>query len=258
MSDKEKLDPSHFQGKSAINHIAEKQAQGLIFSAEVHGVELPGHFSAAMNGARETALFLVMIWLLATCLNAQDLLLPILAAFGAGWIVWMTGRSAWLGWIRLERLHRILEQEKWEIEHNRPQEREELKELYSAKGFEGKLLEDVVDVLMADGDRLLRVMVEEELGLRLESQDHPLKQAFGTFLGCLTSLTIVLLFSFFSPFTGPPIAAATLLAAATGSATQYEKNRLMPAVLWNVGVATLAVVVAYFLSIAFFSGHRHT
>ncbi len=94
------------------------------------------------------------------------------------------GRSAWLGWSRLERLHRILAQEKWEIEHNREQEREELGVLYAAKGFEGKLLEDVLDVLMADGDRLLKVMVEEELGLTLESQVHPLKQGLGAGFEC--------------------------------------------------------------------------
>ena len=32
---------------------------------------------------------------------------------------------------------------------------------------------------MADGDRLLRVMLEEELGFSLEVYDHPLKQALG-------------------------------------------------------------------------------
>ncbi len=35
---------------------------------------------------------------------------------------------------------------------------------------------------MADDNRLLRVMLEEELGLTLEAYEHPLKQAFGALL----------------------------------------------------------------------------
>ena len=92
-----------------------------------------------------------------------------------------------LGWARLERLHRIVEEERYEIENHRQQEREELKELYRAKGFQGKLLDEVVDVLMADGERLLKVMVEEELGLSLQSQEHPLKQGAGSALGAFVA-----------------------------------------------------------------------
>src|SRR6185295_12766345 len=81
----------------------------------------------------------------------------------------------------------VLEQERWEIEHHRQQERDELKELYRAKGFEGKLLEDVLDVLMADDDRLLKVMLEEEMGLQLAQLDHPMKQGLGAAFGALVS-----------------------------------------------------------------------
>src|SRR5262249_53556095 len=131
---------------------------------------------------------------------------PLLIVAGA-WLIWKTGRSAWLGWSRIERLHRVVEQEKWEIEHHRQQEREELKALYATKGFEGKLLEDVLDVLMADGDRLLRVMVEEELGLTLESHEHPLKQAVGAGLGVLFSSILCLFGLWLYPSLGLLIAA---------------------------------------------------
>ena len=78
---------------------------------------------------------------------------------------------------------RLLEEEKWEIEHNRNQEKVELKVLYRAKGFEGKLLDDVVDVLMADDKRALHIMLKEELGMTLEAYEHPLKQSLGALLG---------------------------------------------------------------------------
>ncbi len=43
----------------------------------------------------------------------------LLLIFSAGWVVWKTARSALLGWARIERLHRVIEEERWEIEHHR-------------------------------------------------------------------------------------------------------------------------------------------
>ena len=88
-----------------------------------------------------------------------------------------------LGWSRLERLHRVIEEERWEIEHHRPQEREELRALYAAKGLRENSSMRSIEVLMADDNRLFQVMLEEELGLTLEAYEHPLKQAFGAFFG---------------------------------------------------------------------------
>ena len=159
---------THFTGKDPLEHVAEKIAEGKLSSVEVHGTELPGHISAGADAARETAVVLLLISsiLLSLHLPLSQLTVDILI-FSTGWTLWKFGRSAWLGWSRLERLHRVVKQEKWEIDNNRDQERMELRELYAAKGFEGKLLDHVIDVLMADGDRLLKVMLEEELGLNL-------------------------------------------------------------------------------------------
>jgi VIT1/CCC1 family predicted Fe2+/Mn2+ transporter len=142
----------------------------------------------------------------------------------------------------------VVAQEKWEIEHNRPQEREELKALYSAKGFEGKLLDDVIDVLMADGDRLLRVMVEEELGLSLESHEHPLKQAIGAALGALIGCALCLLVFFIYPPWGIVIGAALAMILSAASAAQHEGNKLVPAIVWNLGIGAIAFGFAWFMT----------
>lgn len=238
--------PSHFQGKDAIGHVIEAQAQGIIASAEIHGTEVPGHISAGADAARETAVILLLVWSLLSGLHVPNLL-PALSIFACGWIIWKFGRSAWLGWSRLERLHRVLEQERYEILHHRQQEREELKELYAAKGFEGKLLEDVLDVLMADDNRLLRVMVEEELGLSLHSHEHPLKQGIGALIGSLfTSLVCLASIWIFPAFGIVPIA---LVIVGIGAAiTAYHaRNRMIPAVVWNFGIGALAFGCVYFL-----------
>jgi hypothetical protein len=157
----------------------------------------------------------------------------LLLFFSCGLLIWKAGRSALLGWARLERLHRLTEEERWEIEHHPTQEKEELTELYRAKGFDGKLLEEVVDVLMADDNRLLGVMLEEELGLTLEVYDHPLKQAAGAAAGVtVVAVTLLLLFWFF-PLYGIPAGATLMLAIFSTLAATKERNRALPALIWN-------------------------
>ena len=121
------MSSSHFDKKEAIDHVVEKQVMGIVDAQEAHGTEIPGHLSSATDSAKETALYLCFLLILP---------LPLLFVFlfFIAVLVWKTGRSALLGWTRLERLHRVTAQEKWEIEHHRGQEREELKALYEAKG----------------------------------------------------------------------------------------------------------------------------
>lgn len=240
--------PSHFRGKDAVGHVAEAQAQGIADSAEIHGVEIPGPISAACDAVRETALSLLFTWTLLSPfgLSTYDLVL-FLAIFAAGWLFWKGGRSAWLGWSRLERLHRIVAQEKWEIEHNRPQEKSELKALYAAKGFEGKLLDDVIEVLMSDGDRLLKVMVEEELGLTLEVHEHPLKQGLWAFFGAFLGACFVLIGLFALPSYGVILGSFLAIGLAAYIAAKYEDNAFVPAIVWNLGLASVAYGFVYFL-----------
>lgn len=245
---------AHFKDKEAIAHVVEAHARGIIASAEIHGTELPGHIFAGTDAAKEMGLILSFFWILASAfaVPAQQMT-TLLFIFTTGWIVWKTGRSALLGWSRLERLHRIVEQERWEIEHNREQEREELTALYRAKGFDGKLLEDVIDVMMADGDRLLTVMVEEELGLSLESYEHPLKQSMGALIGSLCAAVVCFAGLYLMPQKGILLGTLLSMAVATGIATKYEQNRIIPAIIWNLALGIFAFGTLYFL-IAFFFG----
>ncbi|MGE3953676.1 MAG: VIT1/CCC1 transporter family protein [Parachlamydiales bacterium] len=237
----------HFQGKAALHHVVEKRTEAIRSFAEDHGTEIPGHISAMADAAREMALFLTLFTLLLTAIGLQ--MVPLLLGLGTsafGYLVWKMGRSAHLGWARLERLHRVIAQEKWEIEHHRAQEREELEALYGAKGFEGKLLDEVVDVLMADQDRLLRVMVEEEMGLNLQVYEHPLKQCVGAGLGALLSALLALIGALLWFPYGLGIGAIVIFIGAGILAAHYQGNRWLPTVIWTLAIALLAVGVALF------------
>lgn len=232
---------NHFKGKDALSHVIDARIKGRLASAEVHGTELPGHVSAAADAAKESAFYILLLWTLLKDVN-------MLLLFTAALIFWKVGRSAILGWSRLERLHRVIEEERYEIEHHRAQEKEELKALYAAKGFSGRLLDEVVEVLMADDNRLLQVMLEEELGLNLESHEHPLKQALGAFLGVIGSALVLSFGLFILPYWGVPLCACVVIGLSAGTTAQLEKNRPLPAIVWNLAVTVLATGVAYFLS----------
>jgi vacuolar iron transporter family protein len=233
----------HFQGKTVIDHLKDARLRGATASMEVHGVEMPGHIAAGADSAKETILVLLFLWIL-----LPDFSMRILLTFSLGWLLWKFGRSAFLGWSRLERLHRLIEEERWEIEHHRAQEREELKELYRVKGFSGKLLEEVIDVLMADDNRLLRVMLEEELGLSLEVYEHPLKQATGAALGVLLASLFFALGFYLHPLYGTAGASLLVLIAAASLAAKLEKNRGLSAIIWSISLIILSCGVIFFLS----------
>jgi VIT1/CCC1 family predicted Fe2+/Mn2+ transporter len=206
---------------------------------------LPGHYNAAADSAKETAFLIIVLTTL-----FHEIGFPygwFLMVFLFGWLFWKTGRSAILGWSRLERLHRLIEEERWEIEHHRAQEKEELIALYAAKGFSGRLLEEVVEVLMADDNRLLQVMLEEELGLQVESYEHPLKQALGAAAGVIGASIMIAFGLFALPYLGALTLAGVVIALSAGIVASKEKNRPLPSIVWNLAAAALAAGCAYFL-----------
>lgn len=239
----------HFKGKSVVEHLKEARTKGVEASHETHGIEMPGHVAACADASKETAVILSLFWILLFSFSLPEKKILILFSFfGIGLAIWKAGRSALLGWARMERLHRLVEEERWEITHHRAQERSELAEMYRAKGFEGPLLENVLDVLMSDDNRLLKVMLEEELGLTLETYEHPLKQSLGAFLGVLATCLLCMLGLQMHTYWGLPIAVMVCMGVATYSAAKIEKNRLSTAILWNLALCVLVISAVYFVS----------
>lgn len=80
--------------------------------------------------------------------------------------------------------HKHKQHEYWEIEHYREREVEEIRQIYIEKGFEGELLEKAIEVITADKDRWVDVMMKEEL-MMVEESKPPLKSALVTFTSFL-------------------------------------------------------------------------
>lgn len=247
----------HFQGKEALQHVVEMRARGVASKAEVHGEEVPGHISGAADTMREVAVAMLLVWGVVQQFEITHRPFLLLVSFGVGWLAWRVGRSLWIGWSRLERLHRLIEQERFEIQHHRAQEREELVAIYGAKGLEGPLLQEVCDLLMVDENRLLKVMLEEELGLTLESYEHPIKQAVGALVGGLGSLCLLLLGVLLWPTYGIYLAAALALGLGGYLSAAFADNRLAPAIVWNIALGVFAFGMAHYVALLLSVGEVH-
>lgn len=86
--------------------------------------------------------------------------------------------------------HRQIEY--WEVENLREKEIEEIREIYAAKGFEGKLLEDVVEVITSNKDVWVDTMMKEELEM-VQSDKTPYKTAGMTFISFIVVGSVPLL-----------------------------------------------------------------
>lgn len=86
---------------------------------------------------------------------------------------------------QIEILESEIKREEYEIENVPEKEREEVEEIYKAKGFTGEELNLVVNKITSNKKVWLKTMLTEELGLNLEILGSPLKGAIVMFVSFL-------------------------------------------------------------------------
>ena len=137
-------------------------------------------------------------------------------------------------------------------------EREEVRQLFAAKGFEGDDLNRVVDVITADRDRWIDTMMSEELGYGADSS-NPLRAATATFVAFLVvgviPLGVYLVDLVVAGEIAVPFAWSTGLTAVAFFAVGGLKGRVVSQRWWHAGLETLAVggaaaAVAYVVGVA--------
>lgn len=144
--------------------------------------------------------------------------------------------------------------EYWEIENKPEEEREEVREIYRQKGFEDPLLEQVVDILTADRDRWVDVMMKEELFM-MEQRRSPLAIGAVTYVAFILVGFIPLalyLYDYFFPFSGDlfwTTCALTCLGFATvgGLKSYVTETSIWKGVLETLALGALAAGVAYWV-----------
>jgi len=132
-------------------------------------------------------------------------------------------------------------------------EREEVRQIYAMKGFEGELLDQVVGVITADHERWIDTMLQEEHGMALQDH-HPGKAGFATFVAfSLIGLIPLLpyLLNWISPgsvadtfFWSSALTAAAFFWVGAVKARFVNQSRIIGAVE-TVGIGGIAAVLAY-------------
>lgn len=150
--------------------------------------------------------------------------------------------------------------EYWEVDHLPEKEREEIREIYQAKGFEGELLEKVVEVITADKDRWVDVMMKEELEMVRETKS-PIAMGAVTYFSFLI-VGLVPLLAYVSDYMSGSVpddqtfltscmltsAAFLLIGLLKGLVTHSNKLKAMAETLFLGGAAaTLSYFVGSFL-----------
>jgi VIT1/CCC1 family predicted Fe2+/Mn2+ transporter len=139
----------------------------------------------------------------------------------------------------VEKVRRI---EKRHIDITPDGEREEIRQIFARKGFEGKTLERVVDVITSDRGRWVDTMVTEEFGLQLVTPS-PVRAGLSTFAAFVLAGAIPLVpYAFLSALT--PERMFQVSSVATGLTffgIGWLKGRVLGRPAIGAGIETLLV-----------------
>lgn len=144
--------------------------------------------------------------------------------------------------------------EYWEIENLPEVEREEIVEIYKAKGFKGELLEQVVDQITSNKELWVAEMMKDELNL-MEEQKSPFKIGLATFISFLTVGFIPLLVYLWTYFNPSEINIFLWTSILTGIAfiiigwlkSIVNQTSEFKSIAETVALGVLAAVVAYYV-----------
>ncbi|MDE0593198.1 MAG: VIT1/CCC1 transporter family protein, partial [Dehalococcoidia bacterium] len=150
-------------------------------------------------------------------------------------------------------LHMIRQEEENEIQLIPEGEREEIRQIYSAKGFEGELLEQVVEVITSNKQVWVDTMLLEEHGLLLDGPE-PKKAAWWTFIAFLVAgivpiapfiVNLMVDGGISAPFLWSSIATAVTFFAIGVFKARVVGSSTVKAGLETVAVGGMAAVLAY-------------
>ncbi|GAB3659391.1 VIT1/CCC1 transporter family protein [Echinicola sediminis] len=150
--------------------------------------------------------------------------------------------------------HKHRRREYWEIKHMPRDEKEEIREIYKEKGFEGELLEQVVETITKDKDRWVDVMMKEELEM-IKDKKNPFWIGFFTYISFIAIGLIplsVYVWDYFLPLDKNVFLITSLLTGAGFALIGLLKAHVNQTKMWKGVLETLflgaiAAVVAYYV-----------
>ncbi len=253
----------HMQDDAAVpvgdtaDHIAEARQKACRMLAGESHVGNVDDVRQALIRARDGVLLTWAVWVALDAFQVETEVGGLLIAFAAGMALLLGLTTGIATLTQLRYYESELERERNEIRDMPEHERDELRELYAAKGFRPPLLDQIVDTLCADDDRLLKVMMEEELGLFFHNVNHPVLVGVWNAAGALVAALLLAIpvcyldaaaTRWWMPIGGTVLLA--LLACIRGRATQ----RIIPTLASWIVVGLVTGGVVHFVGRTFAGG----
>ncbi len=144
--------------------------------------------------------------------------------------------------------------EYWEVANVPEEEREEVREIYAAKGFEGELLEKVVEVITKDKNIWVNTMMKEELEM-IEEDRSPFWIGTTTYISFI-SIGLIPLITYVVDYVSPVGKNLFLIASILTAfgfiligwlKTYVTQTSVWKGILETVVLGGIAAVVAYFV-----------
>ncbi len=144
--------------------------------------------------------------------------------------------------------------EYWEVDNLPEVEKQEIRDIYAAKGFEGELLEQVVEVITADKDRWVDVMMKEELEMMPDNKS-PFAMGAVTYMAfVLVGLVplVIYVYDYITGFDGNRFLVTCILTGLAFSIIGFLKTYVTETSRWKGILETLilgaiAAAVSYFV-----------
>jgi VIT1/CCC1 family predicted Fe2+/Mn2+ transporter len=141
----------------------------------------------------------------------------------------------------IEEYQQVRRMEERHVELAPEGEREEVRQIFRAKGFKGEALESAVEVITKHRDQWIETMMTEEHGLPPITRS-PARSALFTFLSFVLCGSVPLLsYLFRLPY---PLAVSTAMTGATFFAIGSLRSRWSPTLWWRAGLETLLIGMA--------------
>ncbi len=156
---------------------------------------------------------------------------------------------------RGDNYQRLLKEEMREIEEIPDIEREEIREIFEAKGFKGVDLERATDIITSDKKAWADMMMREEHGLLPDEDGTPVMHALMTFVafvifGSIPITPYLLPIPHESRFTVTVVSAAIALLIVGLLRSYVTRERLIKGPLEILSVGSVCAFVAYYVGVA--------
>lgn len=202
----------------------------------------------AGSAARDGTLVVFILSMVLFSAAETDHRMPILLAAAIAFGIYTGVANMLAAMTQLRQWEAEFLREREEIRTEPEREREELRALYEAKGFSGPVLDEIVETLCVDEERLLKIMLEEELGIFVEQSTHPVLMGLLTGFASMGGGLIVAAVAAFEPMWLTAVVAAVVLAViATLQNARQPRESIESFARWAIGAGTVGGI-AYYVS----------